>query len=152
MKKGNTKHNNDTLTMDNTREITSISSVSGATQTSNNIDNSSLLQCNALWSKMKQDAVTEQRQNRKRIDSFVKDQLFRDLKFIPSGQMMLFSTNKRSLCQLVCTALNIAPTEQQKYWDTYYRCVEKSLNTARNDSVAAVKKSFFKGKLKNYIF
>jgi len=133
--------------MDNTWEITLISSVSGATQTTSNIDNSSLLQCNVLWMKMKQEAFSEQRQNKKRIDIFVKDQLFRDLKFIPTGQMMLFSTKKRSLCQLVCTALNIAPNDQQKYWDTYYQCVEKSLNAARNNSVAAVKKLFFKGKM-----
>ena len=60
--------------------------------------------------------------------------------------MMLFSTKKRSLCQLVCPALNIVPTEQHKYWETYFRCVEASLNGARNNAVAAVKKSFFKGK------
>ena len=43
--------------------------------------------------------------------------------------------------------------EQHKYWDTYYRCVEKLLNTAQNNRVAAVKNHFFKisGKTKFYI-
>jgi hypothetical protein len=32
------------------------------------------------------------------------------------------------------------------WWENHYRLVEKSINTARNDAIAAVKKSFTKGK------
>ena len=57
---------------------------------------------------------------------------------------MLYSSNKRTICQLVCKALNVPPEQHQSYWETYYRCVEKSLNAARNDAVAAMKKAFLK--------
>ena len=95
------------------------------------------------------DAITnwfkkEQKQNRKKIDIFVKEELFCVLKFIPSGKMMLYSSNKRSMCQMVCKALNVPLEQHQFYWEKYYRCAEKSLNAARNDSVAAIKKLFLK--------
>ena len=67
------------------------------------------------------------------------------IKFINSGHMMLFSTKQKTICQLVCMSLNIKGSEQQTYWNLYHKCVEKALNTARNDAVAAMKKSFFKG-------
>ena len=73
--------------------------------------------------------------------------MFKVFKFIPSGHMMLFQLKRKSICQLVCNALSIMPEKQQIWWDTYYRCVEKSINAARNDATAAVKKSFFKGKV-----
>ena len=103
-----------------------------------------VMQCNKLWMQIQTDVRKEQKQNRKKIDIYVKDELFRELKFIPSGNMMLFSAKTRSISQLVCSALNIPADQQQVYWDTYYRYVKKSINAARNDAVAAVKKTFFK--------
>lgn len=128
------------------KEVTSISSVSGATQITSNTDFSKILECGTIWNQMKQNALEEQRQNKKRIDTFVEEKLFKQLKFISSAKMMEFNSTKSIVCQKVCTALNILPQDQHDFWETYCRCVETSLNCARNDAVAAVKKTFFQGK------
>ena len=124
------------------KEISSMSSMSAGV-----VPSPASVQSNNKYQQMKQDLVTEQRLNSKKIDSYVKDHLSKNLKFIPSGEMMMFSEKQRSLCQKVCRALNVLPADQQIYWNLYSRCVEKSINAARNDAVAALKKSFFKGKL-----
>ena len=78
--------------------------------------------------------------------SYVKDHLFKDLKFIPSPDMMIFSSEENSLTHFVCMALNITIEDQWSYWSKYAGFIEKAVNAARNDAVSAVKKSFLKGK------
>ena len=134
------------ITVDKTNLTPSLSSVSGASPNVYTNANSGSFPCSFLWRQNKDDQTTLQRANKKRIDCFVKGQLFKVFKFIPSGHMMLFQLKKKSICQLVCNALSILPDEQQSWWETYFRCVERSINLARNDAIAAVKKSFFKGK------
>jgi hypothetical protein len=121
----------------------SVSSVSELT--ANNSNHASTTQCDMQWKRMKQNKQLENEHNRKKIDIYVKDELFKLVKFIPTGQAMQFSVKKQSLCQLICDELNIPPDSRCVYWDNYSRCVEKSINAARNDAVTAVKRSFFKG-------
>lgn len=92
----------------------------------------------------------EKKQNQKRIFSYVKDHLFKDLKFIPSPEMMIFSIKEKSLNHLVCTALNIRLEDQRNYWSKYAGCIEKAVNAARNNAVLAVKRSFLKGNTNHY--
>ena len=128
-------------------ETSSISSISGHTLISGNTGNTtnamSTIQCNVKFQQVKQSQQDEQKDNRRKIDCFVKGQLFKNLKFV-SGHLMQFSM-KQSVCQIVCQGLHINPDKRQMFWSLYNRCVEKSINSARNDAVAAVKKSFFKG-------
>jgi hypothetical protein len=67
--------------------------------------------CSSLWLPTNGDKILEQKINKKRIDCFVKGQLFKVFKFIPSGHMMLFKLKQKSICQLVCNALNIFPED-----------------------------------------
>ena len=94
---------------------------------------------------MKQNKEQELKENKRRVVHFVKYQVFKDLKFIGSGHMTLLSLDPCSLCQFICTGLNIQPNDQQTYWNMYSGYVVKSLNTARNEAVAAMKKAFCKG-------
>ena len=96
---------------------------------------------------MKLDAKAQQQQNQKKIDCFVKEHLFKKVKFF-NNEMMCYSENVSSICQKVCKALNIAETDKETFWSTYFACVKKAIKVARNDAVAAMKLSFFKGKLK----
>jgi hypothetical protein len=121
----------------------SLSSVSELTANNSNL--ASTIQCDMQWKRMKQNTLLEHENNRKKIDIYVKDELFKMVKFIPAGETMQFSTKKQSLCQLICDEFNIPSNERCNYWENYSRCIEKSINGARNDAVAAVKKSFFKG-------
>jgi len=101
-------------------------------------------QCRNTFIEM-QNHVDEQCINIMKINSFVKEVLFKQLKFIPSAHFMLFSRDQQSLCQFVCCHFKILESEQQQYWSMYHRFVSKALNTARNDAVAAMKKSFLQG-------
>ena len=97
---------------------------------------------------MRKTVQLEDKEQKKRIDLYVKENVFRNLKFILSWKMMNNLTRKNSLCKLICTGLNIREEEQQTYWSRYSRCVEKSLNAARNDAVSAMKSSFLVSKCK----
>jgi hypothetical protein len=129
-----------------TEQTMSVSSVSGLTPLTENMTSSSILHCSDNWKHMQQTFKVEEKQNKKQILSYVKDHLFKDLKFIPSQEMMHFSNQENSLNHYVCKALNIRMEEQHSFWSKYYVYVEKALNAARNDAVSAVKKSFLKGK------
>ena len=87
-----------------------------------------------------------------KIDSFVKERLFKTLKFIESEHFMLFSTEPHSLCQVVCTQFNIPAAKQQQYWSLYHKLVAKAISTARNDVVAAMKKSFLQDECNDNYF
>src|SRR5688572_19087247 len=91
--------------------------VSGATPTLCNSATSADKSCNLLWNQNSEDKITIQQTNKKRIDYFVKGQLFKIFKFIPSGHMMLFQLKEKSICQLVCNVLSILPDNQQSWWE-----------------------------------
>ena len=78
---------------------------------------------------------------------FVKPYLFKNLKFIPSYEMMVFTNHKQSLNYLVCQKLNISPEQHETFWLKYSKFVETELNAARNNAVQAIKKSSLKGNL-----
>ena len=119
----------------------SVSSVSGLTPLSN-ISSLSMIQCSDNWKQMQQDLKLEEKQNTKRIETYVEEFLFKSLKFIPSQEMMIYSPHENSLNHLVCKALSIKIEIHQSFWSKYFRVVEKAINSARNDAVSAVKKHF----------
>ena len=128
----------------------SVSNSSGLTPVSDITMSSSLTQCSDNWEKMQLNLKMEEKQNQKRILTYVKDHLFKDLKFIPSPEMMIYSNKENSLNHYVCTALNIRMEEQWHYWSKYAGCVEKAVNAARNNALSAVKRSFLKGNSRLY--
>ena len=124
----------------------SVLSVSDLTPLTSKLQEStSVIQCSKNWKHMQQSMRLEVKQNKKRIETFIKHYLFKNLKFIPSYKMMVFTTHKQSLNYLVCKKLNISPEQHETFWLKYSKYVETALNAARNDAVQAVKKSFLKG-------
>ena len=145
--KSSTKSNSELdLQTNELNQTMSVSSVTDQTPIPKSTPSSSIIQCSDNWKQMQKNLKMEEKQNQKRILTFEKDHLFKDLKFIPSPEMMIFSNHENSLNFIVCEALNIQINDQQSYWAKYASCVEKSLKAARNDAVSAVKKSFLKGK------
>ena len=137
-----------TKLVDKVPELQSVSSISVGTNTKKDeAKHVSIIQCNEIWKSMKQDAKAQIQKNQKKIDCYVKEHLFKKVKFF-NFEMMCYNTNVNTICQMVCTALNIAEIEQETFWGTYCGCVKKAIKVARNDAVAAMKLTFFKGKLK----
>ena len=134
-----------TLVISKGQELASISSISAATLTKNTTTNTtSIIQCNETWKNMHQNAIAEKESNQKKIENYVKEHLFRKLKFF-NLELMLYDTKELSVCQKVCNALKIAETERKRFWSTYSACVKKAIKVARNDAIQAMKLSFFKG-------
>jgi len=134
------------LEISKANQARSVVSISGQTTESNTAAPLSMIQCSVNWIQMQKNEISEEKQNKKRIEALVKHHLFKDLKFIPSQEMMVFSSQKQSLNYLVCQHLNIKTEEHQSFWSKYSKYVEKGMNAARNDSVQSLKCSFLKGK------
>ena len=122
----------------------SISSVSGLTPETEP-ETSLSMQCSKNWKKIQETLRLEEKENKKRIETYVKHHLFKDIKFIPDEDFMRFSLKKNSLNYLVCSNLNVATEDHPSFWAKYSQHVAKTINVARNDAVQSMKKAFLKG-------
>ena len=135
------------ILVDKLPELTSLSSVSGATPLQVTSSNAIIpIQCNEIYKQMSSDVIAERENNKQSIGDFVKEHLFKRLKFYNS-EYMVYDTRKNSICQRVCNHLNMAEAGRVSFWSTYSPCVESAIRVARNDAVQAMKNTFFGGKL-----
>ena len=79
------------------------------------------------------------------IDQYVKNDMFHQLKFILRPEMMIFSWEAKSICQIICTKFNVPKNGSINFWSTYSKHIIQKLNKKRFDVSIAMKKSF-KGK------
>ena len=94
---------------------------------------------------MKLDAQAERVKNHRKIDIYVKQHLFKRLKFY-NNNLMKFNKNPYSVCQKVLKAMNVVDAEKEVFWENYCPAVQSSIRNTRNDVVGAMKLSFFNGK------
>lgn len=136
---------------DKVPELTSLSSVSAATPFQITSSNVILpIQCNEIYKQMSSDVIAERENNKQSIGDFVKEHLFKRLKFY-NLELLIYDTKKSSICQRVCNHLNMAEAGKISFWSTYSPCVEAAIRVARNDAVQAMKNSFLGGKLTSNI-
>ena len=76
------------------------------------------------------------------IERYVKNNLFYKLKFISSPEMVMYSKDSRSLCQVACTKFNVAKQYQSGFWDRYTKYIPKFLNKKHADVSNGVKNNF----------
>ena len=127
-------------------ELTSLSSISGTTPPQTTSNSSVIpIQCNEVFKQMSSDVIAEREQNKQSIQDFVKDQLFKRLKFYNS-ELLLYNTKKNSVCQKVCNHLNMAEAGRISFWKIYSSCVEGAIRVAWIDVVQAMKATFLGGK------
>ena len=67
------------------------------------------------------------------LERYVKNTLFYRMKFISSPEMIMFSKDSRSLCQVVCSLFNAAGTYQMSFWSTYSKFIPRFLNKKHAD-------------------
>ena len=135
------------MVIDKVPELASISSVSATTISQNNTTNTtSIIQCNETWKSMHQNAIAEKESNQKKIENYVKEHLFKKLKFY-NLELMVYNAQSNSVCQKVCNALNMAEHGRPSFWSSYSSCVKKAIKVGRNDAIQAMKLSFLKGML-----
>ena len=76
------------------------------------------------------------------IERYVKNDLFHKLKFISSPEMMMFSKDSRSLCQLACYWFKVENQHHSTFWGMYSRNIPKFLNKKHSDVSNGLKKQF----------
>lgn len=76
------------------------------------------------------------------LDKYVKNELFHQLKFISCPEMMNFSWEAQSICQVVCTKFNVPKNGHVGFWSQYSKTIIQKLNKMRSDVSHAMKKAF----------
>ena len=76
------------------------------------------------------------------LERYVKGTLFHRLKFISSPEMIMFSKDSRSLCQLVCTMFNVTCAYQIAFWNANSKFIPRFLNKKHADVCNRMKKQF----------
>ena len=76
------------------------------------------------------------------MEQYVKNDLFYRLKFISSPEMMLFSWQAQSICQVVCNKFNVPRNEHVRFWSMYSKTLIQKLNKKRSDVSNAMKRAF----------
>ena len=79
------------------------------------------------------------------IDKYVKNEMFHQLKFISHPEMMIFSWEPQSICQVICTKFNVPKNGRVSFWSQYSKPIIQKLNKKRSDVSNAMRKAF-KGK------
>src|SRR5688572_1929562 len=126
--------------------MASLSSVSATTSTHITSNNEIIpLDCKEIYRQMTSNVIAEQELHIKSISDFLKDQLFKWLKFY-YAKLLLYDTKKNSICQKVCTHLNMAEAGKVSFWSKYSPCVESAIRITRNNAIQAMKNSFLGGK------
>ena len=79
------------------------------------------------------------------LDKYVKNEMFHQSKFISCPEMMIFSWEAQSICQVVCTKFNVPKNSRISFWSQYSKTIIQKLNKKRSDVSNAMRKAF-KGK------
>ena len=76
------------------------------------------------------------------LDKYVKNEMFHQLKFISCPEMMIFSWEAQSICQVVCTKFNVPKNGRVSFWSQYSKTIIQKLNKKRSDVSNAMRKAF----------
>ena len=76
------------------------------------------------------------------IGQYVKTDSFHELKFISSPDMLAFSWEKKSICQLICEKFKVDRMEQTIFWSYYQNTINQKLNKKRAEVSNAMRKAY----------
>ena len=80
------------------------------------------------------------------LDKYVCNEKFPCLKFISLPEMIAFSWEEDSVCQMVCKDFKVDKLEQTRFWSIYSKCISQKLNKKRAEISNLMQKAF-KGRL-----
>jgi len=111
----------------------------------NSLNISTLTKSYAMWPSTDSRFYLDQNKTVAMLEQYVRNKMFKKLKFISDPTMIAFSWEKASLCQTVCTKFKVARLEQTMFWSYYQNTINQKLNKKRSEVSNAMRKSF-KGK------
>jgi hypothetical protein len=107
------------------RSVSSISNTPGEHFNAFRVDEKSSLEC-----------------YRQTMEHTLKSDVFQKLKFITSDAMMEFSMDPHSLCQYICTKMNMKGIQQGPFWTNIKNTVKRMIEKQRTNATSGCKKSF----------
>ena len=72
----------------------------------------------------------------------LKDDIFRNLKFVTNDSMMEFSMDQYSLCQYVCKEMHITGAQQGAFWTAIKDTVKRMIEKQRTNATSGCKRAF----------
>ena len=96
----------------------------------------------SLWPTLDSCFYLDQTKTVTMIEQYVKTDLFHKLKFISSPNMLAFSWDKKSICQLICEKFKVARMEQTIFWSYYQNSINQKLNKKRAEVLNAMRRAF----------
>ena len=94
----------------------------------NSLNISALTMSYAMWPSTDSCIYLDQNKTVAMIEQYVRNKMFKKLKFISDPTMIAFSWEKNSLCQMVCTKFKVARLEQTMFWLYYQNTINQKLN------------------------
>jgi hypothetical protein len=81
----------------------------------------------------------------KDIGSYVRYELFPKLKFIMNSKQLNYSSDKSSICGLICHAMGLVDEKTSvSWWERYKHMIADVLNAKRADATGAMKRVFLR--------
>jgi hypothetical protein len=81
----------------------------------------------------------------KDISTYVRYELFPKLKFIMNSKQLNYSSEEKSICGLICTAMGLVDEKAAvSWWERYKDMIADVLNAKRADVTGAIKRAFLR--------
>ena len=97
---------------------------------------------NSAWYAMERASKSE-KELQHDLQQFIRHTLFPACKMITGVQQLVFSDSQQSICQFVCSGMNVKPSFQSVWWELNKKSVHQHLNRRRTDVSSQIKKGLF---------
>lgn len=74
--------------------------------------------------------------------AYVRQDLFPKLKFIMDERQLLYTDDKKTICQKIMDDMGVIETRRQSWWELYKNTILRRLNSKRADVTSAIKRRF----------
>lgn len=101
---------------------------------------------NSIWPSPSSQSYFDNEKTMVMLERFIRNELFHRLKFISSPEMIAFSWESKSLCQIVCNKFQVNKIEQTRFWSVYSKFISQKLNKKRSE-ISNIMRKAFKGKI-----
>ena len=98
-----------------------------------------------LWPSTSSQSFFDHEKTKRMMEDYVQKNIFPCLKFISSPEMIAFSWDKMSLCQVVCSHFQVNTLDQTRFWAVYSKYISQKLNKKQAE-ISNIMKQAFKGK------
>ena len=96
----------------------------------------------SAWPSLNTNTYLDHEKTSTMIEQYVKDKMFHDLVFILNLEMIAFSWEATSICQIVCDKFKVSKFEQTQFWSIYSNRICQKLNKKRSEVSNGMRKVF----------